>query len=202
MNAAKIRLSQTEMELLMNADWILTKNSILLKTIQLLAAIQQQQQQYLQQYAVVLSATIIQSTPKISKGENYKGLPYQVLDYPRVFAGKDIFTIRTMFWWGNFFSVTLHCSGAYQKLFAPKIIAGYDQLARHNFFSCVNADQWEHHFEETNYQSIAGIDKTGWEERISQQDFFKISGRVDLSRWNNAEELLLNYFNLLLELLA
>ena len=41
------------------------------------------------------------STPKISKGENYKGLPYVILDYPRIFQKEDILVIRCFFWWGE-----------------------------------------------------------------------------------------------------
>ena len=55
---------------------------------------------------------IVQSTPKIAKGENYLQLPYVLLDYPRCFDKENIFAIRTMFWWGNFFSITLHLSGS------------------------------------------------------------------------------------------
>ena len=85
MNAAKIRFSHKEMELITNAEWILTKNAILQKTIQMLANVQVRQQQYLQSFSVKLPSQVIQSSPKISKGENYKGLPYQILDYPRIF---------------------------------------------------------------------------------------------------------------------
>jgi hypothetical protein len=48
---------------------------------------------------------------KISKGENLKGLPYLVLDYPRYKQDKELILFRTMFWWGNYFSVTLHLQG-------------------------------------------------------------------------------------------
>jgi hypothetical protein len=48
---------------------------------------------------------------KISRGENYQLLPYIILDYPSYFSRNNIFAVRTMFWWGNFFSITLHLSG-------------------------------------------------------------------------------------------
>jgi len=202
MNAAKIRLSQKELELVMNADWILTKNDILQKTIQLLAALQTRQQEYLQSYAAKLPAAIIRSTPKISKGENYKGLPYQVLDYPRIFEQENIFTIRTIFWWGNFFSTTLQLSGSYKKLFAEKIIAGYNILQEKQFSYCINENQWEHHFEESNYLPISGTDKSNWENLVHEKDFHKISGKVSLHQWDDAEDILFDHFKHLVSLLA
>ena len=68
----------------------------------------------------------LNSSPKISKGENYKGLPWLVLDYPRYFNKEDIFAIRTLFWWGNFFSITLHISGKYKMRYEKKIIDSFE----------------------------------------------------------------------------
>lgn len=48
---------------------------------------------------------------KISKGEHLQGLPYMVLDFPRFKQGEELLLFRTMFWWGNYFSVTLHLQG-------------------------------------------------------------------------------------------
>jgi hypothetical protein len=45
MSAAKIRLSEKEMELVINADWILTKNIILDKVIELFSSLQIAQRQ-------------------------------------------------------------------------------------------------------------------------------------------------------------
>src|SRR5712671_4795594 len=114
MNSAKIRLSQAEMELVNNADLILTKNAILKKAYRLLGNLQVEQQKYIMLHPSGLPAKVSASTFKISKGENYKELPYLVLDYPRLFEQENIFAVRTMFWWGNFFSITLHLSGRHK----------------------------------------------------------------------------------------
>src|ERR1700733_216708 len=118
MNEAKISLSQKEMDLVTNADWILTKNAILDKVKDLLAVLSESFQSYLHMHTLLIPA----GTPKISKGENYKGLPYLILDYPRSFEKEDILAIRTLFWWGHFFSITLHVAGKNKLLFEEKII--------------------------------------------------------------------------------
>ena len=48
---------------------------------------------------------------KIFRGENYRQLPYLVLDYPKHFSKESVLAFRTMLWWGNFFSCTLHLQG-------------------------------------------------------------------------------------------
>ena len=58
------------------------------------------------------------ASAKISKGENM-GLPWVMLDYPRLFGQEDVLAIRTMFWWGHCFSVTLHLKGRYYGAYLP-----------------------------------------------------------------------------------
>src|SRR5215510_10733018 len=116
MDTAKIRLSPDEEALINRTDWILTKNKILEKVKHLLSELQSSQTLTLQGISTV-PHKLIESSPKISKGENYKGLPWLVLDYPRLFNKESFFAIRTLFWWGNFFSTTLHISGNYKDTY-------------------------------------------------------------------------------------
>ena len=194
MDATKIRLSPDEAALVIRADWILTKNGIIEKTRQLLAALQTEQQALLSAYGKELPEVMLHSSPKISKGENYKGLPYLVLDYPRQFNKEDILTIRTLFWWGNFFSVTLHLSGMYKEAHEKKIIASFESLKANEFSLCINEDPWEHHFETDNYVSLDRFSSAVFEQMIYKKDFIKCSKKIPLHQWNEAEKKLLEMF--------
>jgi len=77
---------------------------------------------------------ILQVPPRISKGENYKGLPWVVLDYPRCFGRDDVLAVRTLFWWGHYFSVTLHLKGSYKEMFLPVIRDHLPLLGAAGFF--------------------------------------------------------------------
>src|SRR5215467_7358592 len=110
-NETKIHLSSFEMELVNNADWILTKNNILRKVQSMLEQVQNNTVDYSKLYPQLFPTEVKAISPKISRGENYGGLPWMMLDFPRFFAkedlprsGANIFAIRNMFWWGNFFS--------------------------------------------------------------------------------------------------
>lgn len=202
MNAAKIRLSQKEMEMVINADIILTKNAIQQKINQLLVNLQAGQQQYLQSCNQKIPDQIKQSSPKISRGENYNGLPYLVLDFPRVFTPSAICAIRTMFWWGNFFSCTLHLSGEYKKANEEKILAAFEMLQQQEFYCCNNEYEWEHHFETSNYSYLAGIQKNIFEDIIRNKSFIKLANKIPLEKWDDAEKILLNCFRQLVTILA
>ncbi len=202
MNAAKIKLSQKEMDLVTNADWILTKNTILKKIDHFLSDLQVKQKILLDKHISNLPGEFLQSTPKISKGENYRGLPYRMLDYPKVFNQSEIFAIRTMFLWGNFFSITLHLSGIAKSTFERKIINAFPKLVEDEMYCCINEDQWEHHFEKNNYIPINTLDKNQFEAIIKENSFCKLAYTISLQEFTDAEDNLLTYFKKIIELIA
>ncbi|MEO6218857.1 MAG: hypothetical protein ABIO81_00410, partial [Ginsengibacter sp.] len=140
---AKIRLSPYEMELVTNHDWILTKQAILNKVHLLFGAIHQSYKCISNNSEQILPGVDFTKNGKISKGENYIGLPYVILDYPALFKKENVFAIRTMFWWGNFFSITLHISGKnmMQNISIYNLIANIKET---DFFVCVNENEWQH----------------------------------------------------------
>jgi len=202
MSVAKIRLSQKETELVSNADLILTKNSILQKVKQLLANLQVQQQQFVQQHASALPAVISTSSPKISKGEYYRGLPYLILDYPRSFGKTDILAARTLFWWGNFINVTLHLSGIHLEAAQDKLIRAYPVLKENGYYCSVNEDPWEHHFEHGNYILLEEMGPEAFEKAVKERPFIKLTCKMELRDWDDAEEILMGYFEQLIGVLA
>ncbi len=202
MNAAKIRLSPKERELVTDARFILTKNDILQKTKELLGHLHLKYQDHLQKKLGALPAVVNQTSPKISRGENYKGLPWLVLDYPRSFSHESVFAIRTMFWWGNFFSITLHLSGQHKELYAKKIIAAYPLLKKNGFSCNAGSEQWEHHFKKDNYVPLTKMKKKEFQSFILQGTFLKLANKIPLKKWDKASVILYRYFKQLLEMLV
>jgi hypothetical protein len=111
--AANVTLSVAELQLLADAPLILTKVSALGKVEAFLGQ---------------LSATFLRTAaplnqvvpmamalgPKLSKGERHADLPWLMLDYPRCFhKQRGHLAFRTLFWWGQGFSMRLHASGSY-----------------------------------------------------------------------------------------
>ena len=185
-----------------NANWILTKNRILQKARYLLEGIQAEQQDMLDLYKQHLPVEVLKTSPKISKGENYKGLPYLILDNPRCFDKEKILAVRTMFWWGNFFSVTLHLSGSYKKMFEEKIIASYKTLKENNFSLCNHNKEWDHHFEKNNYILLGKLRKAEFENQVCKKSFVKLAKKMPLQNWTNAQSMLSGYFRQVIEILV
>lgn len=190
----KIQLSLFEMDLLNNSEWILTKNMIVKKAQRLLEEVQQNISDYTKQNSAIFPAEVIAISPKISKGENYKGLPWLMLDYPRYFDKENIFAIRIMFWWGNFFSTTLHLSGQYKEKYSNSIVNSYEKLCKNEFYTCVNEEQWNYHFEKENYLPVKNFTANDFTNHIKKRSFIKLSRKLSFSQWNNAIRLLSESF--------
>lgn len=183
----KIVLSDKELALVKNEDFILTKQVIIQKVYEILS----------QGTATIDTAIpiIYNGTgfpiepPKISKGENYLGLPYVTLDHPRLFNKSDIFAVRTMFWWGHFFSITFHAAGNYKEIFSDRILANYSEVPD-GLFICIHKEQWHHHFEEDNYMPVNKLSTEQMQTIIAAKSFIKIALKFPLEHFNNIRELL------------
>ena len=199
MKEAKIHLSPAEQELMCNASVILTKNEVLRKVKEMLedlaaAMTLQEEARYGSRMPDVLL-----TPPKVSRGENYRGLPYLVLDYPRVFRGGDIFAIRTFFWWGHFFSSTLHLAGSYKREAEPLLMKALSGLADEGYYISCSDDPWQHHFEAGNYRELAGLSQEERLELLRQRDYIKIAAKWPLEGGLSAANDLWNSWKRLLE---
>ena len=183
-----------------NAGIILTKNRVLQKIRLVLESIQQEMEHQVYQEPAYRNNELFQVSPKISKGENYQGLPYLVLDYPRYFYSINIFAIRSLFWWGNTFSSTLHLSGNQKDAFLPAIEQGYILLKEQQFSIGLNEDPWQHHFEEDNYRSIAEMDEESFIHYCRQYNHLKIAKQWPLWDAHFVNEDLVESWRLFLKL--
>jgi hypothetical protein len=180
---SKLMLSPQELQLVNNTDWILTKRVIIDKVCALFGEQVIAAQQHVKNTAHCLPEEVTVRTPKISKGENYLQLPWVMLDYPRCFEKENIFAIRSFFWWGNFFSVTLHLSGQYKKLFQCKIAERADELRLQNYYLCINENQWQHHLQPDNYIPCCQLSNNEIEQQIINSEFIKLTTTCSLQQW-------------------
>lgn len=188
MNPTKIQLSEDELAFIQNGQLLLTKNAIMDKAVEVMGEMHGLIKKLIGELEPPLPEEVLASSGKISKGEKYEGLPWVMLDYPRVFGKEAVFAVRTMFWWGNFFSITLHLSGRYKTMFSNKLMQNRALLQECNFFICVSEDEWRHDFASTNYVSLDRLSDQAVENILSVNDFCKLSVRIPLRMWNFSME--------------
>ncbi|MHA4844059.1 hypothetical protein ACX0G7_07845 [Flavitalea antarctica] len=199
MNLSNLQLSAEESAMVQNSHWLLTKNIIMQKAYLLFGEAASGLQ-------AMLAAgngwqeDLSTPSPKIARGENYKGLPYVMLDYPRHFGKDNIFAFRTMFWWGNFLSFTWHLKGTYAARYRRGIIQHHQRLSEAGFHICINEDEWQHDFDPDNYYPIPDLSTEALEMLLDSKSFTKLAIKIPLDQWNNANEALMKNYLLILEL--
>lgn len=199
MNPAKIQLSADELALVQNGNWLLTKNAIIEKAVALFGELASHIRQDHHAFLSLLPAEVIAISPRISKGEKYQGLPYVILDYPRVFGREDIFAVRTLFWWGNYFSVTLHLRGRYKAQYVPVLEKHVSLLQEHHFLISITADEWQHDLATAHYTPLDQLDQAAFSAILAGNDFCKLSVRISLQQWDQSKKILMDLYQVIFQ---
>lgn len=184
------RLTAYEIQLVSDSKTLLAKNRIINKVCEMFGSLADEYQQSLNKNHFNTSGLV---HAKVSKGEQYKGLPYVVLDYPRQFGKVNTFAIRTFFWWGNFFSISLHLSGNYLQQSLPTIQSFLPEISSGDWYISTGDDQWQHHFGEDNYETINASTV-----HLENRSFIKLAKKFPLHQWENVNQLFTNNFDWLL----
>jgi hypothetical protein len=188
------QLTADESALVMNSEWIHTKHRIIAKVYQLFGTLSEKYQSLLAAKNL-LPQEVINISPKISKGERYLDLPYVMLDYPRLFGREDTLAIRSLFWWGNHFSIHLVLGGKYRQLFEGKLTEVLRSGRLNGWYLGVGDDPWQHHFEDDNYKEITGS------QVPADGSHIKLAKWLSLREWENAGDFFLESYNTVLNLL-
>jgi hypothetical protein len=187
-------LTTYEMQLVTDPQVLLTKNLIIEKVYEIFGELAEEYKEI----STKIPGFERFINPKISKGENYKGLPYVILDFPRQFGKADVFAIRSFFWWGNFFSITLQLAGQYQRQYASAIENAINNRFFEEWYIGMLESQWEHHFESNNYSSLSQrIDYN-----IAELPYLKLAKKIPLKKWDETSTFFIRNFTLLTETLG
>lgn len=137
---------------------------------------------------------------RTSRGENYLGLPYVILDHPRYFNGNNVFACRTMFWWGNFISYTVHLQGDVLNDLKPLLIFSWSKLQDQDLYISVGNKPFEHHFEADNYGPLNDVKDI--EVFLADRDFLRIAYKIPITEVDHTLDTGLRIYQLLLSALC
>ena len=187
MHPAKLHFSEQEMAIVADATWILTKNNIITKITDILSRLQMQQKMLIEAINPDWPKEIRGTTPKISRGENYLGLPYVVLDYPRLFTRNHIFAIRSLFWWGKSVSTTLHLSGDYKEQFCAQILYALNLCQQNEFVIATGTEEWVHDVTAANnYTPVKKLPLLKMKKLLAERSFLKTALYCPVTQLNQA----------------
>lgn len=181
-----------ELAVLANREFLLLKNSLTEKIIAHLSDIERGLHHQIKDLDFAFPEGTFLKAGKISKGEQYRSLPYFILDYPRLFTQKEVFAFRSMLWWGNEFSCTLHLRGSFLESHKTQIIDNI--FGERSLYICVKDHPWEYHFEKDNYLKVSTLTKEELSGYVLQKEFLKISDYLPVTEWEQYKSFTLKTF--------
>ena len=193
--------TEKELQYMSDTDFLLTKVEVSKKVRTLLNQTHDRLSQYLTAEEFTFPEGIQARAGKIARGENYQQLPYMLLDYPRKFTQDDVFALRTMFWWGHFFSVTFQLGGASWQRYRSAVIRNAGELPRSSVSLCVSDDPWQHYRDLSYYRPTREMDTTQLQDQLRQRDFLKLAVFLPLNQWSSLPDQALAFFQRMIQLI-
>lgn len=196
MSGVKIQLSPKEIEMASDPGLILTKNRIMDGVMELFGKAAGNATAYAESHKSRLPPEVFAHPPKISRGEQYRHLPWMMLDYPRLFDPPATLAIRHFFWWGHNFSVSLQVSGRFKEMVVDRKGSWPGDT-----YVCVHPSPWEHHFGTDNFTPFKELSSEEFDEMLQQKDFLKLALSLPVSQWVEAPAFLQRSYRSWMDLL-
>ena len=190
-----MNISNKELSMIENTDFLITKVKIISEIVILLETTNERLRDTLEESSINLISETELNNGRVFKGEYYRDLPFVTLDFPRIFEKENVFAYRTMFWWGNFFSFTLHLQGEYLEQFRAKLLSNFEMLLDQDIYICVGKTPWEYHFGKENYVKLDSMHK----KIVKNNSFIKLSKKIPLEKIESVSQISSNF---LLHLMA
>jgi len=197
-----VDFSDKELRQIADVEFLLSKVQITEKVVLLFGCVRDELKKEIEMADFLFRKDADITSGKISKGESYRHLPYVVLDYPKLFSNQSIFAFRTMFWWGNFFSLTMHLQGKALENYRENLLNNIQKIKNSGLYICVNDSPWEYHQEKDNYLSCNSLEDKELEKIINEKEFVKLSTKWGLDEWHKLIVEIKTKFNFMLSLLA
>ena len=188
----------TEIKILHNKNFFLVKAAATQKIHRLLSEVRDEIENVIEKEKIIFPKEVDSQKGKIFRGENYLNLPYLVLDYPKFFSKESVFSFRTMFWWGNFFSFTLHLQGKALDDRRKSLLKNISSLKKKSIYICVNNNPWQYHYQKDNYLAIDKLSNSELKKLILEKEFLKLSRKISLKDYKKVNAFLKESFLLLL----
>lgn len=178
-------LSEKQREFIADPDSFVLKNEVDNQVNKLLYGFQQQLSALVDQNIYAFPEKIGKTGFKVNKGNNHKGFPFQVMDYPASLGQEHAFSFRSVVWYANFFSFSLILKGSPKDAFATHL----DRLAGKEYTLAWSDNIWESHIHQDQTLAITQdqLDKT--RSTFQEKGAIKIIKSYNLNQIDEFERL-------------
>ncbi len=80
---------------------------------------------------------------QIARGENHNGFPFLSLDIPQNFSKTEMYTYRTLFWWGHYLGFSLILKGDKLKTYFQRLSVACNEPSFQDVYLSLAPTPWE-----------------------------------------------------------
>lgn len=163
-----------EIEMLNHVEVFLHKPAIMKKGEHFLNTFGEEMIRELARSKVTFPAETKLTKTQLARGENNNGFPFLSLDIPQMFSKTEMFTYRTLFWWGHYLGFSLILKGQHLPRYTNKLIASKNNLAGSNIYLAISPTPWEWNLDGQNYKKIDDLSGDEIQSLIETIEHIKI----------------------------
>ncbi len=163
-----------EIEMLNHVEVFLHKPAIMKKGESLLSSLGEGMMLELEQSKVPFPPGTKLNKTQLVRGENNGGFPFLSLDIPQMFSKVEMFTFRTLFWWGHYLGFSLILKGKHVPRYAVKLAACKKNFAGSNVYLSTAPTPWEWSLENNNFKKVEDLAEGEIQSLIETVDYIKV----------------------------
>ncbi len=163
-----------EIEMLNHVEVFIHKPAIMKKGEQFLNALGEGMKHELTLTNLSLPSATKRDKTQLARGENNKGFPFLSLDIPQMFSKTEMFTYRTLFWWGHYLGFSLILKGELLPKYMGKLIKYKDNPAWSDVYLSITPTPWEWVWNDRNFKKIHAASGEELQSLIETIGYIKI----------------------------
>ena len=166
--------SEKEIKLVNHVEVFQEKPAILKKIQNRLVDLQKELENEIVPMACALPNDLDITKNQIARGENHNGFPYVSLDYPQNFSKTEMFTMRTLFWWGHYLGFSLILKGKHLEYYANRLLQNKNTKPYKDIYVSLTTNPFEWELNETNFSLISESNAENLRKTILGLGYLKI----------------------------
>lgn len=109
---------------------------------------------------------------QIARGENHNGFPFLSLDIPQKFSKTEMYTFRTLFWWGHYLGFSMILKGDKLNTYFQRLKDNCMEPPFLDIYLSIARNPWEWRMDKKFFIPVS--EHPAWVEQSAKQDYMKI----------------------------
>jgi hypothetical protein len=164
--------AEKELRLINHVEVFQAKPAILKKVENRLTALQKSLEKEITLATLPQGADLTRN--QIARGENHNGFPYLSLDYPQNFSKTEMFTFRTLFWWGHYLGFSLILKGQHLENYVARLLENRNTESFNDIYVSLAPNPWEWELNDENFSLSSQHNAENLQKTILELGYLKI----------------------------